>query len=688
MKKVSAILSLVCLVVPILLPFSSTAQSDATSLRIYNLFQTKCVSCHQAGDAAGGLDLSGAPADVYTSLVGATPSNLMAASKGDELVMPGHPYRSFLLRKIHNGICDTDCHLEDGEQDMIADSHNSLTNIEAELVRQWILDGASPTKKINEAIIEDYYNEGGLERLERPTAPDPSEGFQVHLGPIFLAPSDEKEYFIKYNLNLPDDIEVNRIESIMNDFSHHFIMYKFRSENSANNQAEGLRPLTNVFDAFGGNTDMVCSWQYSEDIRLPAGTAYSWEENTTLDLNYHIPNYSSSSILASDVYLNVYTQPKGTAIREMQADLLLYNGGDFFCLPSSNETQFLTDFSNNFNDWNIWLLSSHTHQLGTDFDIYINNGGQKGEQIFEGEIDNYYDWSHPPINYYEPFVFLPRGQGLIQEAAYENNTGRTVCFGVTTEDEMMLSLVQYIEGGPFPFVAINGVADSYCIDDGEVVSLQPTPAGGILGGPGVVGNQLLTSSLSEGKHILTYSYPFEGETIVAKKEVRIYANPTLPNIQQTDDLLQVEAVDSYTYQWFLDGAVITGATNAEHTAVANGSYTVVVTNENACSTNSLPLQVIVNSIYAQTLSPIAFEIYPNPIYNEFYLNYTLTQPMAVQLSLYTIDGRMIQSIVEEQQQAGKYQYVLADVATTLPSGLYTIQGFIGEKWVNTKLIKH
>ena len=195
---------------------------------------------------------------------------------------------------------------------------------------------------INTAAIESYYNDGGLPRIERPTPPPAEKGFQIHLGPIFVQPFDEMEFSIKNSLDLPEDIEVSRVDVMMNDFSHHFLLL-IMSQATSNSFPEGIRPVNLFSNPFIGGNDLVAAWQYSDDVRLPAGTAFKWKNDDVLDLDYHIPNYSGLGVLASDVYINIYTQEDGTAEKEMRSDLIIYSEDFFFCVPPTGEDYMLDE---------------------------------------------------------------------------------------------------------------------------------------------------------------------------------------------------------------------------------------------------------------------------------------------------------------------------------------------------------
>ncbi|MEO6832526.1 MAG: T9SS type A sorting domain-containing protein [Chitinophagaceae bacterium] len=67
-----------------------------------------------------------------------------------------------------------------------------------------------------------------------------------------------------------------------------------------------------------------------------------------------------------------------------------------------------------------------------------------------------------------------------------------------------------------------------------------------------------------------------------------------------------------TYQWYLNGSIIPGATNATFVPTANGDYTVHVTNAEGCSATSDPYTVTGLSVNDALLNA-GISIYPNPV---------------------------------------------------------------------------
>ncbi len=168
---------------------------------VYSDMQSSCATsgCHASGTAIGGLDLQGSGTDpqqaVYNNIVGVAPSNSFAANNGQQRIYPGDPYRSSIFRKMCDGL--DDFVQLDGAEGGIMPPAGGLDETEKELVRQWILFGAPETGNVADtALIADYYNGNGVDGVPNPiTAPDPSEGYQIKLGPFFRTPRRNRVLF-------------------------------------------------------------------------------------------------------------------------------------------------------------------------------------------------------------------------------------------------------------------------------------------------------------------------------------------------------------------------------------------------------------------------------------------------------------------------------------------------------------
>ncbi len=426
--------------------------AQSTIQRVYQIFQDKCVSCHSNAAPAAGLDLEGTGStetarilSVHQGLYNANPDDTDASNNGYKLVYPGRVDQSFLFHKIHNGLEptleNTGAHPGEGTE---------LTNVEKEMIRQWILYGAknTNTQVVDESLLEDFYSGNAMLSYPDgpPPAPAPGEGFQIKMGPFYLEPSGEVEYFQKYELNLPDDVDVNRVDIQIAPFSHHFILYDF-NPGGDNSIQHGLR-----LNADHSDIGLVAAVQESTDLRLPEGTAFIWDNDIVLDLNSHYINYTATNVYQAEAYINIYTQEAGSAAQEMYTDLIANTG--IFIPNNGNPITETQQVTYNLGEIFVWGMMGHTHKYGTGYKVYKRlAGGTAGEMIYDaacpqgvpGCISPYFDYQHIPMRYFSPLrpTTMNFLNGIIHEASWVNDGPNPVWWGPTSDDEMMVLVVMY-----------------------------------------------------------------------------------------------------------------------------------------------------------------------------------------------------------------------------------------------------
>ncbi len=658
--------------------------------KVYRILQDKCVQCHGAASPAANLSFVADPETVYKHLVNVTPQNQAAQAKAYQLIYPGHADRSFLFKKV-NHLLPPIAPLSKEEGDWMPNEGEKLSNIDIEIIRQWINYGAKwNTEDFDTKIIEDYYIDGGLEMVKQPPPPNEGEGFQIHYGPIFLAPGEEVEYYTKYEPNLSDSTAIRWVQMFDHPFSHHVLAFKL-NEYASTATAYGHQ------EGFSLDIDVILG----SGVPLPPGTAYFVSSKNALNLNYHIRNYSATNILAADAYFNIYTVPKSSVKQEMKFQAISYDPNKLIIPPTGEIISFegIHLFEQAIN---LWLLGGHTHALGQDFDVYLHApNGQRGTQIYEGFYNEsysfnqgYYAYDHAPVKLHYPFYTFNIGDGIIYEAKYLNNTNNTVRFGYRTQDEMMHVIVQYTEGETLPIVQVPALDDfiidgatviynnEYCASD-TPIKLQGIPEGGTFNGAGIHENLFDPQLAGEGRHTITYTYT----DITAYYTVEVKAAPPKPEINQLDNNTLVAAtIPDALYQWYRNDSLLTEATTPNLSTSINGDYVLAVQYENSCTTYSDTISItsIPTSTSLTTEPNLNIQIYPNPIQETLYCLLENVANQKIHLRLLDVNGQLIdQKMWSASNQA---QQLIDYTHTDLASGMYFLQIQTDKQTIVKKII--
>lgn len=97
----------------------------------------------------------------------------------------------------------------------------------------------------------------------------------------------------------------------------------------------------------------------------------------------------------------------------------------------------------------------------------------------------------------------------------------------------------------------------------------------------------------------------------------------------------------YSFQWYNQSGPITGATNPDYTAPANGQYYIVLTDQWGCVSQS-PNITLTNGI-DETLLENSVMIYPNPTSGAFALDVGRQTTDAKQITIYNVYGECVYS---------------------------------------------
>lgn len=455
--------------------------AQSTWDKVYTILSTHCygIGCHDP-IAPGSFDVTGSKADLYAHLINKTPLNPYSKdSLGHVLVQPGYPERSFLLRKVAHSLDSTqrnDLVLDFPAEgaDMPASGRPNLSAVQAEIIRQWILAGADSVTAYPTAdsmMIEDFYNGGkGLAIMTEPSAPAAADGFQLHLGPIFINPNSESNFFLKHDLYLPGNVDVVGLELFTNVGTDQVVLRKYNT-GTASSYDEGLIAATNA-NVYSGDKQYIMNWSEDRRYDLPNNTAFKWDDNTIADWDFTCKNTDNTGILAGEVFINVYTEPNGSNSQEMRSYELYID-------PSTNMdtingmASYTAGFP--FADKTIWLISGNTNANGTNVSCTATGTGDSlvydGTYDYENSTTGTFNSAHETVNEMPLGLYVSSSYDSLYFTAEYNSSGPVV-FGVTSADEVAEGFVCYVDG-----MLSTGIADRQLPADVNLVC-YPNPTNG------------------------------------------------------------------------------------------------------------------------------------------------------------------------------------------------------------------
>lgn len=418
------------------IPPENTTQFASTWGRIQKTILTPtCATsgCHAAGSAGAvesGLTLDAAHA--YSAMVGTSPTNSSARADGMLRVNPALPDKSFLYWKLR--FMDSPSGRNYGAP--MPSTNIPLTNGQIEYIRRWITAGAPATGEVVDTMV--LADRSQLVPATFTALVPPAQGFQVHIDPFSVAAHFERELFIYKSVGNSSDVFVNRIETKMRAGSHHLIAYSFspttpglvlqlatpntirdiRNPDNSMNMIAMIPMAYHIF--FAGSMTQI------SDYVFPAGVAMRVAAGTSFDLNSHYVNTGASAV-TGEAYINLHTTPVTQVAREAKA---LNMPNTSFTLPPRQKTTVSKTFTVSATT-TIFLLTSHMHKRGEQFVIRVKGGPRDGEIVYSNT-----DWEHPLMQRFETPLVLRAGEGLTSVITYNNDTDRTINFGLTSEDEM------------------------------------------------------------------------------------------------------------------------------------------------------------------------------------------------------------------------------------------------------------
>lgn len=346
--------------------------------------------------------------------------------------------------------------------------------------------------------------------------------------------------------NLAQAMYANAIEVVPGNSSivHHVLVFIDSTNNPINPNSIG--------GTGSAASQFVYSWTPgASPYFTPVGTGFRLAANTRVILQIHYGPGSLGQIDNTQINFRLSSTPQ----RKIYANALLNNTNmtNGPLVIGANQVKTFNQELTIAGNWTALYVFPHMHMLGKSIRSWANLPVSNDTVRFI----NIPEWDfHWQGNYvFQNAQLIPNGTTLKAEAVYDNTSSnpsnpssppQLVTLGEGTYDEMMLVFFAYLPYQP---------NDQYLIIDKRIIPQGAT----------------------------TFC---EGQSVVLE---------TIRGI-------------GYTYQWYRDGTLISGATNADYTASISGSYTVSITlgPNNAISD---PVSVTVNPAPVATiLSPSSTDI--------------------------------------------------------------------------------
>jgi hypothetical protein len=132
-----------------------------------------------------------------------------------------------------------------------------------------------------------------------------------------------------------------------------------------------------------------------------------------------------------------------------------------------------------------------------------------------------------------------------------------------------------------------------------------------------------------------------GCTNTATITVTVDTPPSTPSISVAGNVL-TSTVTGASYQWYLNGNPISGATSQSYTTTQSGTYTVEVFDAAGCSSGQSG-PVVITAIAAQNGDATYMGVFPNPSDGHFQLTFNVDKSQDYVLEIHDMLGQVVYS---------------------------------------------
>ena len=268
-------------------------------------------------------------------------------------------------------------------------------------------------------------------------------------------------------------------------------------------------------------------------------------------------------------------------------------------------------------------------------------------------------------------------------------------YDVTVTDGLgCISVFSVIISEPAQLIANAGSDVSYCDGGSATIGGSPAGNGGVApytflwspatGLSSAADSTPVAAPGTTTAYLLTITDD-HGCTATSTVTVTVNPLPAAPVISATTDTLF--STSSAAYQWYVDGSIISGATDQQWVPAQNGNYTVVVIDVNGCSAESSPYAYNSMGVF-YLLSEVALQAFPNPFGDQLSIVYGLNKESDVTIEFINMIGEKVFEQFSANQGAGNHSLLLDVSGKGMSAGLYYLKINTGAGVMNKILVKN
>jgi hypothetical protein len=275
--------------------------------------------------------------------------------------------------------------------------------------------------------------------------PDPPGTVMIQSDPFMLQAG--QEIYKCQNFDNPfgggADTAIQKISADMSTGSHHMHLYHMTTS--------ATRTLEDC-DESDFHPLMFTAGTPHTEITYPAGMATKLAGTTGVRIQLH---YLSTADTNKMVNATIKLSPVDYSTVTKWVSELYFNQLNVHVAPGTNQVISTTcSIPSNYGQIGLVVGSSHMHKRGTHFTAQTSTG------VMLTDVNT---WDEPPSNFYDPPIMMSPGDKITWTCTYDNETGRTLTFGESAENnEMCIFLARF-----------------YSAPDGSQLECQATGATGV-----------------------------------------------------------------------------------------------------------------------------------------------------------------------------------------------------------------